>query len=68
MLAVLEQMRPGAMQLEIGVQSTYEKTGNEIHRKMDFERIRSVVKRINYRRKMHGPKMSKQSSKGFRFK
>ena len=53
MLAVLEQMRPGAMQLEIGVQSTYEKTVNEIHRKMDFERICSVVKRINSWHNIH---------------
>ncbi|MCM1119794.1 MAG: DUF4080 domain-containing protein [bacterium] len=45
--AVLEKLRPGAVQLEIGVQSTCEETIAEIRRKMDFERVAAVVRRIS---------------------
>ena len=34
-LAIMEQMRPGLIQLEIGVQSTNPKTVEAIHRTMD---------------------------------
>ena len=40
---VLRQMRPGAVQLEIGVQSTNLKTIAAIDRQMDFQRVSSVV-------------------------
>ena len=46
MLSVLEQMRPGAVQLEIGVQSTNPATIAEINRKMDFEKVAHIVSRI----------------------
>lgn len=46
-LELIRQMRPGLIQLEIGVQSTNECTLKEIKRTMDFEGVRRVVKRIN---------------------
>lgn len=45
-LELLEQMRPGLVQLEIGVQSTNMKTIKEIHRVMDFEKVSKIVRRI----------------------
>ena len=45
-LELLEQMRPGLVQLEIGVQSTNPKTIKEIHRVMDFEKVSRIVRRI----------------------
>lgn len=45
-LELLEKMRPGAVQLEIGVQSTYRKTIDAIDRKMDFDRVTDAVSRI----------------------
>lgn len=45
--AVLERLRPGAVQLEIGVQSTHADTIAAIHRKMDFARVADVVRRIS---------------------
>ncbi len=46
-LAVMETMRPGLIQLEIGVQTTNPKTIAEIRRKMNLERLQAVVERIN---------------------
>lgn len=46
-IALIEKMRPGLIQLEIGVQSTNEKTVKEIRRTMDFEEVKRIVKRIN---------------------
>lgn len=46
-LAVLETMRPGLIQLEIGVQTTNPETIKEIRRTTDLERLREVVVRIN---------------------
>lgn len=46
-LSLLSKFRPGALQLEIGVQSTNEKTIAEIDRRMDVERLRGIVKRIH---------------------
>lgn len=51
--AVLEQLRPGAIQLEIGVQSTYGKTIAEIRRKMDFSKVAAIVRRISSLRNIH---------------
>ena len=44
--ALLEKLRPGAVQLEIGVQSVNERTICEIRRKMDFDRVAAAVERI----------------------
>ena len=43
---LFEKLRPGAVQLEIGVQSTFEKTIDEINRKMDFEKVAAAVEKI----------------------
>ncbi|MBQ2900412.1 MAG: B12-binding domain-containing radical SAM protein [Agathobacter sp.] len=45
-LALMEQMRPGLIQLEIGVQSTNEITIKEIKRTMKLERLKEIVKRV----------------------
>lgn len=46
-LEVLERMRPGLVQLEVGVQSTNEKTIEAITRKMDLDKLRKAVDRVN---------------------
>ena len=46
-LALLSKFRPGALQFEIGVQSTNMQTIDEIDRRMDVERLRRVVKQIH---------------------
>lgn len=46
-LSLISQMRPGLIQLEIGVQSTNETTIREIRRTMKFEEVARIVKRIN---------------------
>ncbi len=46
-LLLLSKFRPGALQLEIGVQSTNTQTIAEIDRRMDVERLRRIVKRIH---------------------
>lgn len=43
---ILEGMRPGLVQLEIGVQSVNPDTIRAIRRTMDFERVREAVTRI----------------------
>ena len=45
-LAIMEQMRPGLIQLEIGVQSTNPKTVEAIHRTMDLTKLAEVVSRV----------------------
>lgn len=52
-LELLEQMRPGLVQLEIGVQSTNPKTIKEIHRVMDFEKVSKIVRRIQNKGNVH---------------
>ena len=46
-LELLGQMRPGLVQLEIGVQSTNPDTIREIRRKTDLEKLEAAVRRIN---------------------
>ena len=46
-LEVMEQMRPGLIQLEIGVQTTNPDTITEIRRKMNLDRLKQVVDKIN---------------------
>lgn len=46
-LTLLNSMRPGLVQLEIGVQSTNLKTIDAIHRKMDFKKLSAIVDRIH---------------------
>ena len=45
-LELFAKMRPGLIQLEIGVQSTNEETVCEIRRKMDFSKVAERVTRI----------------------
>lgn len=45
-LALLQTLRPGLIQLEIGVQSTNPATIAEIHRQMDLPRLKEAVTRI----------------------
>ncbi|MBO5656934.1 MAG: B12-binding domain-containing radical SAM protein, partial [Agathobacter sp.] len=45
-LELISTMRPGLIQLEIGVQSTNEVTIQEIHRTMKLERLKDIVKRV----------------------
>lgn len=52
-LELLEQMRPGLVQLEIGVQSINPHTLEAIHRVMDVEKLEQVVARINAGRNVH---------------
>ena len=52
-LALIEQMRPGLIQLEIGVQSTNEVTIKEIRRTMKFNEVARIVKRINQKKNVH---------------
>lgn len=51
--AIMERLRPGAVQLEIGVQSTNADTITAIHRKMDFARVADVVRRISFWKNIH---------------
>lgn len=50
---LFKQFRPGAVQLEIGVQSTCPETICEIERVTDFEKISSAVKRISSFQNIH---------------
>lgn len=52
-LELIGIMRPGLIQLEIGVQSTNPRTIREIHRVMDLERLKKVVVRINAGHNVH---------------
>lgn len=52
-LELLRKMRPGLVQLEIGVQSTNPKTLREIRRSMDLERLKQVVAKINEGHNIH---------------
>lgn len=52
-LELMSRMRPGLIQLEIGVQSTNPDTICEIHRTMAFEKVSDRVKRINAYRNIH---------------
>ena len=45
-LAIMEQMRPGLIQLEIGVQSTNMETVHEIDRVMDLDLVRNATVKV----------------------
>ena len=45
-LELFEKMRPGLIQLEIGVQSTNEETVCEIRRKMNFSKVAEMVTKV----------------------
>ncbi|MGN0465742.1 MAG: B12-binding domain-containing radical SAM protein [Lachnospiraceae bacterium] len=52
-LALLSTLRPGLIQLEIGVQSTNAKTIEAIRRKMDLEKLEKNVMKIHEIKNMH---------------
>lgn len=52
-LELLNSMRPGLVQLEIGVQSTNVDTIREIDRVMDFEHLSHIVKRVQDGKNIH---------------
>lgn len=52
-LDVIQRMRPGLIQLEIGVQSTNPDTIREIRRTMDLGRVRDIVLRIGRMGNVH---------------
>ena len=54
-LELIASMRPGLIQLEIGIQSTNPETITEIHRKMNFEEVKRIVKRVQEKGNVHQP-------------
>ena len=52
-LALLRSLRPGLVQLEIGVQSTNQDTLKEIRRVADWERLKEIVGKIREGRNIH---------------
>lgn len=52
-LALLAALRPGLIQLEIGVQSTNPGTIREINRQMDLPKVRERVERIRLGKNIH---------------
>lgn len=52
-LELIASMRPGMIQLEIGVQSTNPEVIHEIRRKMDFDRVARVVRRLSENHNVH---------------
>ncbi len=52
-LALIGTMRSGLIQLEIGVQSTNGATIKEIHRTMQLERLKEVVKEVQKHENIH---------------
>ncbi len=52
-LELMSRMRPGLIQLEIGVQSTNETTIRAINRAMDFQTLKDVVEKINHMGNIH---------------
>lgn len=52
-ISLIASMRPGLIQLEIGVQSTYAPTIQEIHRTMDIKRVEETVKELQQAENVH---------------
>ena len=52
-IQLLQSMRPGLVQLEIGVQSTNPDTIREIHRTMDFDKLAEIVNKIHGGNNIH---------------
>lgn len=52
-LELIASMRPGLIQLEIGIQSTNEQTIREIRRTMKFQKIKEIVKYIQKSGNVH---------------
>lgn len=52
-IGLIAKMRPGLIQLEIGVQSTFAPTIEEIHRTMNLSRLEDVVKKVQQTGNVH---------------
>lgn len=52
-LSLIRRMRPGMIQLEIGVQSTNPRTLEAIHRKMDFKKVAAVTAQVQKGHNVH---------------
>ncbi len=52
-IALIQTMRPGMIQLEIGVQSTNDKTIGEIRRKMNFTQVSDCVRKVMAGKNVH---------------
>ncbi len=52
-IELLQQMRPGLVQLEIGVQTTNPQTLKAIHRPSTFDHLASIVNRIHMNHNVH---------------
>ena len=52
-MELMSQMRPGLIQLEIGVQSTNPETSRAIHRHMDLKKLEHCVNRVHSFRNIH---------------
>ena len=52
-IRLIQSMRPGLIQLEIGVQSANDETLREIRRTMDLDKVRDRVERIKEGRNVH---------------
>ena len=52
-LELLNTLRPGAVQMEIGVQTTNADTLSEIRRKMDIDKLKAVVERLHQGNNIH---------------
>lgn len=50
-MELIASMRPGLIQLEIGIQSTNPETITEICRKMNFEEVKRIVKECRKRKR-----------------
>ena len=53
MTAVLSRMRPGLVQLEIGIQSTCPQTIEAIHRRTDLEQAGRMIRQVHAFRNIH---------------
>lgn len=52
-MALMARMRPGLIQLEIGVQTTNQHTIGEIRRSMDLHKVKEAVVRVNSFKNIH---------------
>lgn len=52
-LKLMSDMRPGLIQLEVGVQSTYEETIHEIHRTMRLSEVKKAVDTVKQGKNIH---------------
>lgn len=52
-IELLQSMRPGLVQLEIGIQSTHQPTLDSVGRNMDFMRVKDVVMALGKNKNIH---------------